>query len=177
MTWFELAVIPLRQRGSVDHWPTCPHLYFTILRIIKNFQICWVGPWVWKLKNKKNQDACPFGGFEPPWVAEPLRIALIFRGGCDPNNFAVARLWRRVRDSSPRRLLYPFRFQGGRNKPDSTNSPKNLDAVFCFSHITKLAKTSHTCRCSCIYRIWTYNHSLSVNIQLNLLYVSRQLYG
>ena len=50
MTRFELAVIPLRQRGGVDHWPTCPHLYFTILLIIKN----------------KKQDACPFGGLEPP---------------------------------------------------------------------------------------------------------------
>lgn len=24
MARFELAVIPLRQRGGVDHWPTCP---------------------------------------------------------------------------------------------------------------------------------------------------------
>ena len=60
---------------------------------------------------------------------------------------------------------------------------KNLDALFCFSHITKLAKTSHTCRCSpymplLMYcRIWTYIHSLTVNMQLNLLYASRQLYG
>ena len=27
---------------------------------------------------------------------------------------------------------------------------KKIDALFCFSHITKLAKTSHTCSCSCI---------------------------
>ena len=30
-----------------------------------------------EVKEQKNQDACPFGGFEPPWVADTLRIALI----------------------------------------------------------------------------------------------------
>ena len=35
-------------------------------------------------------------------------------------------------------------------RPLEYTSNKNLDALFCFSHITKLAKTSHTCRCSYI---------------------------
>ena len=57
-----------------------------------------------------------------------------------PNNFAVARLWRRVRDSNPRRLLHPFRFQGGRNKPDSTNSPKNSTHCFALAILPSLLK-------------------------------------